>query len=353
MAYDLSVLDNFFSDPFSPFTDSSSHDIYQTLQESLSATTNTNTLQENSVDGIANPIDNIASELLSSSSSSPPSHQLENLSLYYITNQSFSNASDHSDISATATATALEVLEVKTEEYQVPFETIAGFCNSVLLQGSVSTTTTTAAAANNNAVKLLQRSYSSNSFEDNKPSFLFQPPHHHHHLDSVLESPPNYWPSQVLDSPAHQMRRVCSTGDLQKMKTNQTRSVLSSSPLFTEGSFMEEPNFKVGRYSAEERKERIHRYRAKRTQRNFNKTIKYACRKTLADNRPRIRGRFARNDEAVEIPKTAMLNRYEDDDDLWIDGYHEEDDQEGSMGRAPFYSSYGGSTHPQYQYFSY
>lgn len=37
---------------------------------------------------------------------------------------------------------------------------------------------------------------------------------------------------------------------------------------------MEEPNFKVRRYSAEERRERIHRYRAKRTQRNFNKTIK-------------------------------------------------------------------------------
>lgn len=37
---------------------------------------------------------------------------------------------------------------------------------------------------------------------------------------------------------------------------------------------MEEANFKVGRYSAEERKERILKYRAKRNQRNFNKTIK-------------------------------------------------------------------------------
>jgi len=41
-----------------------------------------------------------------------------------------------------------------------------------------------------------------------------------------------------------------------------------------EGSLMEEANFKVGRYSAEERRERIDRYRAKRTHRNFNKTIK-------------------------------------------------------------------------------
>ena len=44
----------------------------------------------------------------------------------------------------------------------------------------------------------------------------------------------------------------------------------------------------------------------------------YACRKTLADNRPRIRGRFARNDETGEIPKAAHLNRHEDEDDLWV-----------------------------------
>ncbi|XP_051124907.1 uncharacterized protein LOC127247204 [Andrographis paniculata] len=52
---------------------------------------------------------------------------------------------------------------------------------------------------------------------------------------------------------------------------------------------------KVGRYSVEERKDRILRYLKKRNQRNFNKTIKYACRKTLADKRVRIRGRFAKN----------------------------------------------------------
>ncbi|XP_057522316.1 zinc finger protein CONSTANS-LIKE 5 [Amaranthus tricolor] len=54
---------------------------------------------------------------------------------------------------------------------------------------------------------------------------------------------------------------------------------------------------KVGRYSVEERKHRIRRYLNKRNQRNFRKTIKYACRKTLADRRVRIRGRFAKNQE--------------------------------------------------------
>ncbi|KAG6405171.1 hypothetical protein SASPL_132757 [Salvia splendens] len=62
----------------------------------------------------------------------------------------------------------------------------------------------------------------------------------------------------------------------------------------------ESDQVKVGRYSAEERKDRILRYLKKRNQRNFNKTIKYACRKTLADKRVRVRGRFAKNNEASQ-----------------------------------------------------
>ncbi|KAF7048589.1 hypothetical protein CFC21_057321 [Triticum aestivum] len=64
----------------------------------------------------------------------------------------------------------------------------------------------------------------------------------------------------------------------------------------------------VGRYSAEERRERIEKYRTKRNQRNFQKKITYACRKTLADSRPRVKGRFARNvddDAAADQPEDA------------------------------------------------
>ncbi|KAL0922483.1 hypothetical protein M5K25_006472 [Dendrobium thyrsiflorum] len=57
---------------------------------------------------------------------------------------------------------------------------------------------------------------------------------------------------------------------------------------------------KVERYSSKDRRERIERYRSKRNQRNFHKKITYACRKTLADSRPRVRGRFARHDEAEQ-----------------------------------------------------
>jgi hypothetical protein len=116
----------------------------------------------------------------------------------------------------------------------------------------------------------------------------------------------------------------------------------------TETSSLEDPNFKSARISVEERREKIHRYIKKRNERNFSKKIKvtlntgrvlkkkyfddsapamdvclltascsscsqqwqYACRKTLADSRPRVRGRFAKNDDYGE-PSTAMQNHDE------------------------------------------
>lgn len=47
--------------------------------------------------------------------------------------------------------------------------------------------------------------------------------------------------------------------------------------------------------------------------------MQYACRKTLADSRPRIRGRFARNEE-IEKNSEVQWNRVagEEDEDNWI-----------------------------------
>ncbi|GKV25622.1 hypothetical protein SLEP1_g35026 [Rubroshorea leprosula] len=50
--------------------------------------------------------------------------------------------------------------------------------------------------------------------------------------------------------------------------------------------------------STEDRKEKLSRYRNKKTKRNFGRKIKYACRKALADSQPRIRGRFAKTEES-------------------------------------------------------
>ncbi|CAH8309960.1 unnamed protein product [Eruca vesicaria subsp. sativa] len=166
-------------------------------------------------------------------------------------------------------------------------------------------------SAIDNAGRYMQRSLSTN-FVDGKPNQI--PFNNVPIMDyNTLNSPENDFFSGQM------MRRVYSTGDLQNTRKN-VAGQRSSEP------FPDEQNIKVGRYSAEERKEKISKYRAKRNQRNFTKTIKYACRKTLADSRPRIRGRFARNDEVVEIPTTE-----DDDTELWkLDGLHEENEAFGS-----------------------
>lgn len=48
----------------------------------------------------------------------------------------------------------------------------------------------------------------------------------------------------------------------------------NTTPLTSEISSLEDPNFKVGKLSAEERKRKIHRYMEKRNERNFSKKIK-------------------------------------------------------------------------------
>lgn len=58
---------------------------------------------------------------------------------------------------------------------------------------------------------------------------------------------------------------------------------------------------RVGAYTKEERQIRIAKFRAKKNRRVWKKQIKYDCRKKLADNRPRIKGRF--------------VTRKDDDDD--------------------------------------
>ncbi|MBA0564069.1 hypothetical protein Golob_009027 [Gossypium lobatum] len=92
------------------------------------------------------------------------------------------------------------------------------------------------------------------------------------------------------------MRRAFSEGDI-KTLSNGDVSVIHSSvkwPLI------------VRSCSSEDRREKLSRYRNKKTKRNFGRKIKklndtifsvqYACRKALADSQPRIHGRFAKTE---------------------------------------------------------
>ncbi|MED6180055.1 hypothetical protein PIB30_006871 [Stylosanthes scabra] len=106
------------------------------------------------------------------------------------------------------------------------------------------------------------------------------------------------------------LRRVCSTGDLHGSHGGVMHNNESESPLSSESSMIIEGMSRASRYSPEEKKLRIQRYRTKRNQRNFNKKIKYVCRKTLADSRPRIRGRFARNDEITDKNNPSSVHQW-------------------------------------------
>lgn len=56
-----------------------------------------------------------------------------------------------------------------------------------------------------------------------------------------------------------------------------------------------------------DRRMRLERYREKKKNRQFKKTIRYASRKAYAEVRPRVKGRFARKDEVAAMRSAGML----------------------------------------------
>ncbi|GMY10738.1 zinc finger protein CONSTANS-LIKE 1 [Fagus crenata] len=159
------------------------------------------------------------------------------------------------------------------------------------------------------------------SHQTQRPSFIQRSVSSHSLLKNGFRQLVSSSTHEFVDSESGPVRRVFSTGDLQRINMVQNGH-RSESPLSNENSIIIESMSRACRYSPEEKKERIERYRSKRTQRNFNKKIKYACRKTLADSRPRIRGRFARNDEIEKNPQVQWSHiggeEDEEDDDNWI-----------------------------------
>ncbi|KAI3826671.1 hypothetical protein L1987_00723 [Smallanthus sonchifolius] len=101
----------------------------------------------------------------------------------------------------------------------------------------------------------------------------------------------------------------------------------STTPLAFEITSLESESLRVtNKLTSEERKEKINKYMKKRNERNFNKKIKpslfwnsillqYSCRKTLADSRPRVRGRFAKHDEFGESNRTNSSHEEDTDED--------------------------------------
>ncbi|KAK1275283.1 Zinc finger protein CONSTANS-LIKE 5 [Acorus gramineus] len=93
------------------------------------------------------------------------------------------------------------------------------------------------------------------------------------------------------------LRRAHSENDIQTLGIGNAN--------FVQPSFDHHRFLSIGSYAIEERKQKLSRYRKKKSKRNFGRKIKYACRKALADSQPRVRGRFAKTEES-EVPKLLM-----------------------------------------------
>ncbi|KAK7404637.1 hypothetical protein VNO78_05592 [Psophocarpus tetragonolobus] len=89
-------------------------------------------------------------------------------------------------------------------------------------------------------------------------------------------------------------------------RSNGMQHFRHDSSLLSQSNLILEEMSRTTPYSLEEKKVRIERYRINRNQRKFGKKVKYSCRKTLADNRARIGGRFAKNGEIAPVEWSQM-----------------------------------------------
>ncbi|KAL6509256.1 hypothetical protein OROGR_022566 [Orobanche gracilis] len=102
-----------------------------------------------------------------------------------------------------------------------------------------------------------------------------------------------------LDFPAvdfgavYGMRRAFSEGDIETLvngsNTSQVQSPMGGQPKA------------MSICISEDRRVKLSRYRSKKSKRNFDRKIKYACRKALADSQPRVRGRFAKSEVSERL----------------------------------------------------
>jgi hypothetical protein len=70
-----------------------------------------------------------------------------------------------------------------------------------------------------------------------------------------------------------------------------------------QGSFnqSDKPKKMMGGLTSEQRQEKIDRYLEKRRRRSFTKKVAYDCRKKVADQRIRVKGRFVTRKQALEL----------------------------------------------------
>ncbi|KAE9609833.1 hypothetical protein Lal_00006550 [Lupinus albus] len=124
-------------------------------------------------------------------------------------------------------------------------------------------------------------------------------------------------PVQTKPAPVmiHHSSEACFDNDFSRSSFNYTSQSISQSVSSSDVGVVPDS-------SGKDREARVMRYREKRKNRKFEKTIRYASRKAYAETRPRIKGRFAKrteNDSEVDrlynpsgvvtsVPATFMLD---------------------------------------------
>ena len=89
-------------------------------------------------------------------------------------------------------------------------------------------------------------------------------------------------------------------------------------------------NGRIGIYTPSERAAIIARFNAKRQRRVWNKKIRYNCRKSLADRRLRVKGRFVKRSEQEQLARElqARVEQKVADDITTATSPDKEDDEE-------------------------
>jgi len=127
-------------------------------------------------------------------------------------------------------------------------------------------------------------------------------------------------------TPEELLRRARSRllEDLSEGSVNGEKGVMTLPHSLSKYKEVYNKNGRIGIYTPAERAAIIAKFNSKRTRRVWNKKIRYNCRKSLADRRLRVKGRFVKRSEqeqmAKELAKSAAKNdnsgaQQEEDDD--------------------------------------
>lgn len=132
---------------------------------------------------------------------------------------------------------------------------------------------------------------------------LFSMPSFNNHQFDGFDSPANFKPFPIsYAQPALSHSVSSSSMDVGVVPDTSTAAMGDVASAGVGGL---EKQMALARGGGVDREARVMRYREKRKNRKFEKTIRYASRKAYAETRPRIKGRFAKRTDVESVDRTG------------------------------------------------